>query len=205
MVDSEGLWREAWRALGAVASGEGALYQEVMARYAEPQRHYHSQQHLQECLEHFADARLLAERPAEVLIALFFHDAIYQPKRHDNEERSAAWARDVLLAAGVDPGPVERVQDLILATRHQELPVQPDAQLLVDIDLAILGAKAERFAEYEKQVRAEYAFVPGWIFRRKRRAILRDFFARPRLYSSSHFHALLEQNARDNLRRAIDG
>lgn len=75
--------------------------------------------------------------------------------------------------------------------------------LLVDIDLAILGALPERFAQYEQQIREEYAYVPGWLFRRKRKAILQSFLDRPRLYGTAHFHAELDQRARSNLAAAV--
>jgi predicted metal-dependent HD superfamily phosphohydrolase len=88
-----------------------------------------------------------------------------------------------------------------MATRHDAVPVDADAQLLVDIDLSILGAERERFDEYERQIRAEYAFVPALIFNAKRRQILRSFLDRPRIYSTPAF-SVLEATARANLARA---
>ncbi len=101
------------------------------------------------------------------------------------------------------PDAVNRVHDLVMATRHTEVPTYGDQQLLVDIDLSILGAPDERFKDYERQIRDEYSFIPGWIFRRKRRAILKSFLDRRRIYSTGHFHLALEQRARENLSRAI--
>lgn len=92
-----------------------------------------------------------------------------------------------------------------MATCHSALPESPDAQLLVDVDLSILGALPPRFAEYEEQIRQEYAFVPEDLFRRKRGEILRAFLDRPVIYSTPHFQAALETRARDNLRLAIAG
>jgi predicted metal-dependent HD superfamily phosphohydrolase len=92
---------------------------------------------------------------------------------------------------------------VLRAVKDTAVPALPDQQLLVDIDLSILGAPEQRFAEYEQQIRQEYAFVPKWLFRRKRRAILQGFLDRPQIYSTAHFHAELEQRARDNLRKAI--
>ena len=86
-------WSDAWRALGA--SADDALLAELLARYAEGQRAYHTLQHLGECLVHLARERDGAERPAEVALALRYHDAIYDVHRHDNEARSADWARPV--------------------------------------------------------------------------------------------------------------
>jgi predicted metal-dependent HD superfamily phosphohydrolase len=82
--------------------------------------------------------------------------------------------------------------------------VTADEQLVVDVDLAILGAPRERFDEYDRQVVAEYAFVPRSMFRRKRHEILLSLAARPRLYATAHFHAALDANARANLARALE-
>jgi predicted metal-dependent HD superfamily phosphohydrolase len=72
------------------------------------------------------------------------------------------------------------VHALVMATGHDAVPQGRDQEVLVDIDLSILGATPARFDEYEQQVRAEYAWVPEFLFRRKRRAILGQFLARPR-------------------------
>lgn len=197
-------WNRAWHGLNAAGDGR-AWFAQLLNCYVEPQRHYHTLQHLQECLAHFEQARAAAAHPHEVEMALWFHDAIYEVRGSDNEQRSADWARDVLRSAGVADEAVARVHALIMATLHTAVPTGQDEQLLIDIDLSILGAEAERFAEYEDQIRREYAFVPGWLFKRKRRAILATFLDRPRLYSTDLFHDALEQRARANLRQAIAG
>lgn len=201
-------WRRAWSALVAPGAGTSgpdgiALRDELLACYAEPQRRYHTQQHLEECLTLLEQVRDLAEHPEEVEMALWFHDAIYDVKGSGNEERSAEWAHRALVAAGVAPTVAERVRQLVLVTRHDGVPGNVDEQVLVDIDLAILGAERPRFDEYERQIRDEYAFVPGFLFRRKRRQILRTFLDRPVLYSTAMLRERLEARARENLRRAI--
>ena len=207
-------WRRAWSALIGLGAGTGgpdgpdgpdgiALRDELLACYAEPQRRYHTQQHLEECLALLEQVRDLAEHPEEVEMALWFHDAIYDVKGSGNEERSAEWAHRALVAAGVAPTAAERVRQLVLVTRHDGVPGNVDEQVLVDIDLAILGAERPRFDEYERQIRDEYAFVPGFLFRRKRRQILRTFLDRPVLYSTAMLRERLEARARENLRRAI--
>lgn len=195
-------WNRAWHGLAAAGDGR-AWFAQLLQCYVEPQRHYHTLQHLQECLNHFEQARAAAVHPHEVEMALWFHDAIYDVRASDNEQRSADWSADVLRGAGVDAAAVARVHGLIMATRHTAMPTGQDEQLLIDIDLSILGAGGERFAEYEDQIRREYAFVPGWLFKRKRRAILASFLERPRLYSTQVFHDALEQRARANLQQAI--
>ena len=195
-------WRGTWAGLG-VARPDDELFAEVMRRYAEPHRSYHTVQHLDECFAKLDDARSFAERLSEVELALWFHDAIYEVRNSDNEDQSATWAWAASAAAGLPTAVGDRVRDLILATKHDASPQTNDAALLVDVDLAILGAPAERFDEYERQVRQEYSWVPGFIFKRKRSEILEGFLRRPTLYTTDHFRARYEATARANLARSI--
>jgi predicted metal-dependent HD superfamily phosphohydrolase len=128
---------------------------------------------------------------------------VYDPKRSDNEQASADRARDALLDGRVEAAVAERVHALVMATRHAAVPSDSDQQLLVDIDLAILGAPPLRFDQYEAQVRAEYQWVPGFIFRRERRKILQQFVDRTRVYQTAPFFEQFESQARTNLQRSI--
>lgn len=191
-------WGRCWS--GMHAQGDGyALMHRLLAAYAEPQRKYHTVQHLSECLallEHHLD---LAAEPAEVEMALWFHDAVYDVKGADNELKSAAWAEMELSEAGVSAERIARVSSHILATRHGGLPEGRDQMLLVDIDLAILGAPRSRFEEYERQVRAEYGWVPEPLFCCKRQALLEEFLHRSPLYSTPVLREALQGRARENL------
>jgi len=201
--DLQTSWSAAWHDLRLPAP-DGVL-DALVARWDEPHRRYHTLQHLRECLALFDEVRARAARPGEVAIALWFHDAIYDTRRHDNEAASAAWARRVLEAAGAAADVADRVDALILATRHSQVLATGDERLLVDIDLAILGAAPARFAEYERQIRDEYGFVPEPVFREKRAEVLRSFLARPALFSTAALAARLEATARVNLAGAIAG
>jgi len=179
------------------------LFRDVLLRYSEPHRHYHTRQHLAECFEKVEDIISLAEHPAEVRIGLWFHDAIYDTQRHDNEQRSADWARSAAreLRAGAESA--QRIHDLIMFTRHSAAPVGVDAQVLVDADLSILGAEPARFQEYEAQVRREYAWVPDEVFRSRRAAILKELVGRSHLYSTVPFQEQYEAQARRNLQQSL--
>ena len=201
-VDLKASWRRAWRGMGARSDGD-ALFAALMTAWREPHRRYHTLQHLGECIERFEGVARLAAHPAEVEVGLWFHDAVYDVQRSDNEERSADWLRDAARADGVADDVAERVRALILATRHAALPSGTDEQLLVDIDLAILAAGEARFAEYEGQIRAEYGFVPEAAFVARRRAVLAGFLERERIYSTPRLHDELERPARANLAKAI--
>lgn len=196
-------WEDLWQRLGQPAPG--GLLEALLAAYREPQRHYHTLQHLAECFAHldayFDSVGAPAGDVLDIELALWFHDAVYDVRAHDNEARSADWAVRALAQAGLPPARGERVASLVMATAHHAPAAAADAQLLIDIDLAILGAPPARFAEYERQIRAEYAHVPAPLFARKRGEVLRGFLDRDRIYRTAYF-ARLEQQARANLAQA---
>ena len=196
-------WRRLWAQLGA-ETVNGGLMNQLVAAYSEPHRRYHTLQHLRECLAHAEAVRTLSARPAEIELALWFHDAVYDPRRQDNEERSAQWARASIAAAGCDAAVADRVGDLVLATRdHVATGDAIDLQLLLDIDLSILGASYARFDEYEQQVRAEYAHVDDATFRAGRLAFVQSMLARPAIYATAVYRDTLEPRARENLQRSL--
>jgi predicted metal-dependent HD superfamily phosphohydrolase len=203
MTVSGAAWKRLWTELGADVI-DGGVFNQLVGAYSERHRHYHTLQHLRECLAHCEAGASLARRPAEVELALWFHDAVYDPQRDDNEERSADWAARAVRAAGCAAEVAERVRALVLATKtHEATGDDPDTRLLLDIDLAILGAAPARFADYERQVRAEYGHVPEDQFRAGRARVLARFLARPRIYATDAFHDALEARARGNLQSSL--
>jgi predicted metal-dependent HD superfamily phosphohydrolase len=198
----ESSWSRCWKLIGADGTGQ-ALMLRLIDAYKEPHRKYHTVQHLKECLTIYNDYLDCAQESDEVEIVLWFHDAIYNVKASDNEEKSAEWAVHELRRAAVSPERIARVKDHILATRHSALPKGRDQELLVDIDLSILGAEPERFKEYERQVREEYSYIPGVIFRRNRKKILKKFLDRCPIYSTLKLRQRFEDRARENLALSI--
>jgi len=192
-------WRQTWTELGLPVPADAVL-DDLLARYCEPQRHYHTLQHLQECFTGYDLLQADMRRPGEIALALWFHDAVYDPQRGDNEALSADLAAAALHAAGAQDDTIARVQALIMATQgHAAPPDDQDCAILLDIDLGILGAAPARFAEYERQIRAEYAHVPDDAYRIGRARVLDGFARRDRIYETARFHALYEQAARRNL------
>jgi predicted metal-dependent HD superfamily phosphohydrolase len=147
---------------------------------------------------------MLADNPALVELAIWYHDAIYHTARTRNEAQSAEWARRVVIEAGGTEEMAGRVGDLIMATDHLEPAVGADATLLCDIDLVILGASPERFDRYEQDIRAEYRWVPEAQYREGRRAILQQLLARARIYVTDAFFGRYEDQARSNLERSLE-
>lgn len=202
MTSHEERWHAAWGWLGLQPADPGLL-DALLTRYAEPHRKYHATEHLDACLAHFDNLRAQAEHPGEVALGLWFHDAIYDIGVPGNEVRSADWARASLLAAGADPAVAQRVHALVMVTCHDVAPQTRDQQILLDVDLAILGAPSPVFDRYEQQIRAEHAHVPEAAFCARRWPILQQFLDRPHLYHTAQFRAAREAQARSNLERSI--
>lgn len=194
-------WEEAWNTIG-LTPPNGA-YEDLTARYSESHRAYHTLQHLDECFAQYESIWALCQRPGAVSLALWLHDAIYDPRSTANEDASAELAAAMLATADAGADLSDRVRELILATRHTAAPTSPDAGVVVDIDLAILAADATRFEQYECQIRREYDWVAEDLYRQGRRRLLRDFAARPWIYHTSFFRERFEQRARRNIDLAL--
>jgi len=188
-----------------------AQWEQLQAAYATPPRAYHHFGHVQAVLGHYAEvaAALGWRQPREVYLAVLYHDAVYQAGLSDNEAQSARMAQAAIAqwlpAAGLDAA---RVAALIeLTARHGQLSaaaVDAEAALFLDCDMAILGADPAGFAAYDRAIAEEYrGVVPGWLYRRKRRAFLKTVLAQPRIFLSDWFHARYDAAARANLRQAI--
>ncbi len=178
--------------------------------YNSPDRHYHNLNHILFCLKLLElaannqpkgkDSRLITA----VELAIWFHDAIYDPHAADNEQQSANLARSTIQEAGLSQELADRVYQLVLATGHVNSTIDDyNTQLLIDIDLAILGSKPDIFWAYESQIRQEYAWVPLATFQQKRAEILQTFLDRTNIYQTACYREKFEAPARRNLIQSI--
>ncbi|MGD3109028.1 HD domain-containing protein [Streptomyces sp. YGL11-2] len=183
------------------AGPDPAPYAEnLLARWDEPQRHYHTTDHLAAVLDRIDELADHAEDLPAVQLAAWFHDAVYRPDRSENEERSAALAERALPELGIDAPRTAEVARLVrLTVTHDPADGDRNGEVLCDADLAVLAGSPERYAAYAAAVRAEYAFVPDPAFRTGRAAVLRQLLALPRLFTTPHGRAHWEQPARHNL------
>ena len=179
--------------------------EDLLVRYAEPQRRYHTREHIEACLDELERAPDLSGPERRILTyAIWWHDAVYDPQRPDNEEKSAELARRALAGMGEEPAVIDEVVRLVRLT-EQHAPSAEDrlGALMTSIDLSILGASPEAYDRYAAQVREEYAFVPEPLYRTGRAAVLRRFLERPRIYADAAFEARYEATARANLAREL--
>jgi predicted metal-dependent HD superfamily phosphohydrolase len=191
-------WLPLWQRLGGM--GDAAAWHERLVRaYGGPQRAYHSLQHLDECLSVFDEAKGLMQQPDLIEMALWFHDAVYDPKSGDNEALSAEMALEALGGTST----AHEVARLILLTKSHQPGEGPDDAWIIDIDLAIFAQSPERVMEYEQQIREEYAWVPEELYREKRAEVLRSFLVREPIYRTPWARERFETLAKENLRMLI--
>ncbi len=193
-------WHRLWKRLGA-AGGPDAVFEELTHRYAEAQRQYHTLAHIEQVLAEIDGVRAQLAAPDLVEAAAWFHDVVYDPRRSDNEEQSAAAARRAL--AGVGEERLAEIEAEILATRHNQPAVSGDTAFLVDADLSILGQPAEAFDSYEQQIRTEYGWVPEPQYIVGRRAVLQSLLNRDAIFATEEFRRRHEVEARSNIERAL--
>ncbi len=192
-------WIEVCRVVAARddVAGTGAR---LLEAYADPSRRYHDLRHLMDVLDHIDTLEAVTPDPAVVRLAAWFHDAVYDPERADNEDRSADLAIHELSGLQVSPGVVEEVARLVrLTATHDPDPDDRDGAVLCDADLAVLGRDPEGYASYAAAVHQEYAFVDDEAFRTGRTAVLQGLLDQPTIYRTAEGLARWESAARRNL------
>jgi predicted metal-dependent HD superfamily phosphohydrolase len=188
----------------------GKVRDELVRAYSAPDRHYHDLAHIEAMLALMRGHEGALSDPTSVEAAIWFHDAVYDTRRHDNEEKSAELAAE-RLAGVLSPDRTDRITRMIRATAGHVVPegfddvARRDCALFLDMDLAILGSAPDEFAAYEAAVRREYGWVPDALWIEGRRKVLQAFLARAAIYASPPFRASREAAARENLTRSLEG
>jgi len=173
----------------------------LIPRYGEPHRRYHTWAHIGACFD--AAEKISDDRSLEVALAIFYHDAIYDPFKNDNEVRSAVLLMDEGERARLDPAVLEKARGMILATKHDACPETEQERVVVDADLSILGADAATFDRYEDEIRQEYSIVPEEVFAAGRTKVMQGFLGREHIFATERARNLWEAKARENIGRSL--
>ena len=195
----QALWRRCLRA-GAADDSE-AIHRQLLRAYAEPQRYYHTLEHIEHCLRMFDACRDRLAAADALELAIWFHDSIFEPGQSDNELRSAVWYRDI--ARDVHPEPlVEHVYGLIMATLHNGFALEgEDVEYMVDIDLSSFGLDWEAFLRDSRNLRRENSHLSDAEYHRNQGDFQSRLLARPRFFLTDFFFERYENRARENLAR----
>ena len=208
----EAIWR-GWNFVFPSQSKEFATsyVERLFVYYSQEHRTYHSLEHIADVINLVIDCKTRLRSKRNVIWALIFHDAVYDPRSATNEADSVILAGQLgceLLASGVTDVPdLEETRRLIMLTCHSSPSpnqlMDPDGAVLIDADLSILGASPDRFARYDADIRIEYKHVPERAFIAGRSAVLHSFLARDRIFASDEFFERYEGQARHNLDSAL--
>ncbi|MFP3455244.1 hypothetical protein R0J89_03125 [Psychrobacter sp. SIMBA_152] len=184
------------------------LWQDIVTRYGEPQRAYHTLNHIEQLLVQFENIKHYLAEPHITALALYYHDVIYDPTRSDNELKSADFATDAL-SPYLSPEQCRQIHALIMMTANHQIDTlvdseqYNDAAYLLDMDLSILGAPWPTYKQYAKAIRQEYNHVADDTYRDGRTAVLQGLLAHPKLYLTDYYYNQLETQARDNIKREL--
>ena len=186
-------WTNLLRAWSVPASLADLAFEEISRHYASPGRFYHTLDHIRDVVDRVETHAAHTRNLNAVKLAAWLHDVIYDSRASDNEELSAAYAQELCKKLSIPDGPL--VASLILKTKTHDAGNDPDAQVLTDADLAILGTSDWAYRDYADKIRQEYAWVPENDYRLGRTRALQRFLARPKIF---HLLEDLEEPARRN-------
>lgn len=182
--------------------GSDSVFSDIVARYKEPHRVHHKLGHIVMMLDELEQLDDVDDNN-EVAWAIWYHDAIYNPKVNDNEEQSAAFSKSMAKKLGLPDSFGDRGSGLILSSKHDTVSSNHDNRILADLDLVILGKSEKEFDAYENGIRKEYRHVSQSEFCEIRSKILQSFLDRPSIYLTDYFRGKYESAARKNLERSI--
>lgn len=206
LEEEEGVLLDAsWRRLAGDSPEARAVGRELLLRWSEPHRRYHTLTHLWATLRAVDVLAHEAASPDLVRYAVWFHDAVYETEPGLDEDRSAALARELLPMTGMAPERTEEVARLVLVTKeHAPGPDDPDGQVLSDADLSVLAGSPDEYLAYTAAVRAEYRRVSDADFRAGRSRVLNALLRAPRLFRTEFGRVHWEPRARSNMLAELD-
>ncbi|MBD5778807.1 hypothetical protein IEN85_04840 [Pelagicoccus sp. NFK12] len=192
----------AWKRFSAALSLDSAMAAPLLARlsraYQTGDRHYHTLEHVIDCLSTLSSYPS-PPSPLSIELALWYHDAIYDPNRSDNEAQSALFMESEFAAAELDPQILGQAKALVLATSHKETASNEAEAIIADVDMAILATPPARYLQYTQQIRKEYSCFDDASYRVGRSTFLKTFLSQSQIFQTAHYRDMFENRARINM------
>lgn len=199
--------QEIWNQLASKYSGDSQfvkkLWEEIEFSYTNKNRYYHNLGHLEYMIEKAQQYKEKLTDPDTVFFSIFYHDIVYDPKRQDNEQKSAEIARENLSRLGVPSEKIVNCQNQIISTKAHSRSIENDINYLLDFDLAILGESPELYTDYTKKIRKEYSIYPDFLYKRGRKKVLQHFIEMDRIFKTEEFYNNYERQARENMKTEL--
>ncbi|MFZ6012044.1 MAG: hypothetical protein ACOYXT_17010 [Bacteroidota bacterium] len=181
-----------------------AWWQELETAYSHKRRHYHTLSHLQHIFDQVTPYRNKIEDWHTLTFSVFYHDAVYNPLRGDNEEKSAKLAVSRLRSINYPDQKITRCHEQIIATKLHNTTGGFDTDIFIDADLSILGADWPMYEDYCKKIRKEYSIFPGLVYNPGRKKVLKHFLQMPRIFKTREMYSRYESQARANMKQELE-
>ncbi len=192
-------WKSLYLRLGGRENEAEVVIMPLMSLYSPKHRPYHNLDHISISIDELHKVKHLSDNPDEIEFAIWMHDAIYNPKLEDNEEKSADLAQIIANAIGLPKEKGKRIYTLVMATKHNNYESTNDGKLIADIDMIILGVTKSEFDKYSREIEQEYSFVDKLTYTKHRIKFVKNMLAKDRIYQTDYFRNKYEQQARQNL------
>ncbi|MDZ7880313.1 MAG: hypothetical protein U5L45_21735 [Saprospiraceae bacterium] len=179
-------------------------FTDLLNDYTSEKRHYHDLSHINNLLTLLEENKFRVLDEDTLFFAIWFHDAIYNTWKDNNEAKSADYADEVLRQTDMHPSRMKKIVKYINATKTHTADGDHDLELFLDFDLSILGAESSIYDVYTRQIRVEFSMYPNFIYNRGRRKAMRQLIERPYIYQTDEFRRRLEAQARENIQRELD-
>jgi predicted metal-dependent HD superfamily phosphohydrolase len=180
------------------------LWNEIEKNYSNKNRHYHTLSHLENLLIQLSEVKKEIKNWDTILFSLFYHDAVYNVLKSNNEEKSAELAEKRMKQISVPLQLIEECKSQIIATKKHNFDSNNDTNYFTDADLSVLGQSWEVYSEYFKNVRKEYRFYPNLIYNSGRKKVLNHFLNMDRIFKTEYFYYKFELQAKENLQRELE-
>ncbi|WP_336127910.1 HD domain-containing protein [Mesoflavibacter sp. CH_XMU1422-2] len=199
-----------WIALASNYSSDKDLiynyWEDIKSQYSKKSRYYHNLEHIHNMLVQLETIKNEIANLPEIKFAIWYHDIIYKSTKKDNEEKSAAFAKNRLKSFNFSLNSIKKVEELILSTKKHNviLNQNQDNAYLLDLDLSILGSNWETYKNYTQQIRKEYKIYPDFMYKSGRKKVLQHFLERDTLYFTKTYKIQFENKARENIKRELE-
>jgi predicted metal-dependent HD superfamily phosphohydrolase len=181
-----------------------SYWNEIEESYASKNRFYHNLTHLENMIEELGVVKNDISDFDAILFSVFYHDIVYKATANDNEEKSAEKAKTDLQKLNLASNQIAKIYSQIITTKTHQKSEDPDADFLLDADLAILGHNWNHYQQYTQQIRKEYSVYPDFLYNPGRKKVLKHFLKFDGIYKTAHFRAKYETSARENIKREME-
>ena len=178
------------------------LWEQLSNAYETSFRKYHNLTHLEEIFGYYDIYQGSIQNKEALILAIFYHDFVYEVWKKNNEEESAKKVIELLKQNNFPLKQLQTIEDLIICTKHHT-SFTADQSFIIDFDLAILGQSEKNYGEYTQQIRKEYKIVPELIYKKERKKVLQHFLDKKTIFQTTIFQSQFEVQARINLNKEL--